>query len=276
MIDFSGGVSQNGWKKTKNDGTKVETVVETKTDGSKKETVTETKADGSVIKTVVKKDASGVVTSSKAKVTVTSTETTQDALVQFEVTKEWMQEISNIDSAETETVTIKVLNENRATAYKVTVEPQDIQSGETLYLVRQKKATGEQILTDAKECVISEEGTFVLSISKKGNYVLLNEAEMKALEETILDSVTLEGFAQGEKAKEKMAVGETMKITLSKECKKANIESIVYESKKPSVATVNKKGVIKTKQEGKAKIKITVTLKNGTVKTLKGKVVVKV
>ena len=55
----------------------------------------------------------------------------------------------------------------------------------------------------------------------------------------------------------------------------ANVSKITYKSSKKSVATVNKNGKISAKKKGTAKIKATVTLKNGTKKTVTIKVTVK-
>ena len=54
-----------------------------------------------------------------------------------------------------------------------------------------------------------------------------------------------------------------------------NEKSISYQSNNKKIASVNKKGTIKSNKKGTASIRVTVTLNNGKTKVLKLKVKVK-
>ena len=69
--------------------------------------------------------------------------------------------------------------------------------------------------------------------------------------------------------------GKQKKVSLAATLNMDNVKSISYQSNNKKIASVNKKGTIKSNKKGTASIRVTVTLNNGKTKVLKLKVKVK-
>lgn len=80
---------------------------------------------------------------------------------------------------------------------------------------------------------------------------------------------------EGEKTSTTVEKGKKTSVQMSSKLDMDNVESITYSTSKKSVATVSKSGKVTAKQAGTVTITVTVTLKNGKIKTVKMKVNVK-
>ena len=106
-------------------------------------------------------------------------------------------------------------------------------------------------------------------MTKKATYELVTAEESKAITKEILATV------KPAKKSKSLPVKNTTTFKLSDMLDMDNIKRITYATSKKSVATITKKGTIKAVKAGTATVKATVTLKNGTKKTIKMTIKVK-
>ena len=123
---------------------------------------------------------------------------------------------------------------------------------------------GNYILTNSKKTTIK-----TTTIKGEGNYVLLNKEDSKAVIKKIVKTIKVKDSSKTVKK------GKSFTVAMSKGLDKRNVAKISYISTDKSIATVNKKGKVVAKKKGRATIKVKVTLKNGTTKTVTMKVKVK-
>ena len=261
------------------DGSTTEKVQTTDTNAAGKEvavtTTTKTDADGnvtgvtekSVIDNIakdttatvtVKTDGDGNVTSAKASVTKTSDTGT------VSLGSKVLGQITEAAGADTEVrVTMTVKDSEGNTKYKVQADTKEIIPGERLYIYKLNTATGKYTMVNAKEYKVTKAGSVTVNMTKKATYELVTAKESKAITKEILATV--------KPAKSSTSLSEDKKTTfkLSAKLDMDNVKSITYTTSKKSIATVSKKGTITAVNTGNATVMATVTLKNGTKKTIK-------
>ncbi|MGN0483330.1 MAG: Ig-like domain-containing protein [Lachnospiraceae bacterium] len=261
-------------------GSAKETTKTTTTNKSGKQvavtTVTNTNTKGKVTSKVktsviknVEKNATATVsvkTDSKGKVTATATikkqgSTTKEGTkgtISATVAKQ-VQEAAGTKSVQ---ISQTVTDKNGKTAYTLKANVADLKKGKKLTIVKVDSKTGKKTLVNDKSYKVSTSGNVSATVKGKGTYQLLNAADTKAMEKAVLKTVTLK------KTSASIKKNKTIQMTFGSKFDKANVKKIAYKSTKTTVATVTKTGKIKAKKAGTAKIKATVTLKNGTKKTV--------
>lgn len=167
------------------------------------------------------------------------------------------------------TITQKVKKADGSTAYTLQMNAADLAAGEKLTVMKKEEKTGALVLVNKTQYTVAEDGSLALTLNGTGSYVLLNQKDAKTAANQIKKTVTAKKTAVSMKKKKTTTFGWNKNLNM------ANVSKITYKSSKKSVATVNKKGKISAKKKGTAKIKATVTLKNGTKKTVTMKVTVK-
>ena len=155
------------------------------------------------------------------------------------------------------------------TKYKVKANAKNLVKGNKLAIYRLNTKTGEYEMVNAKTYTVNSKGTVVVSMTEKKVYELVSQEKAKELTQKIKATVKT--------AKTSLTVknGKTATAKLSSGLNMNNVKKVTYASTKTSVAKVDKKGKITAKKKGTATIKVTVTLKNGTKKTVTTKVKVK-
>lgn len=280
--------------KTDAAGNVTETVTKEKTDGTKTEEVTVTSADGSVVKTTtntdskgdvtsvtsksaftpaadttatvtIKKDGTGTVTSAKSTLIVKENAASK-AILSGDVVSQLTQAAGQTDLPITVTV---VKSDSTATAYKVSVNANDLKSGNKLYIYVYNSKTGEYTMVDSKTYKVGKDGSLTVSMKSNKNYVLVDAAKAKKINKNILSTI------KPKKSSVTLKKGKKTNFALSSKANTENIKKITYTTSNKSVATVSKKGKITAKKAGTVTIKAKVTLKNGSTKTIKMKVKVK-
>lgn len=259
------------------DGSTTEKVQEAKTNAAGKEvevtTTTKTDADGnvtgvtekSVINHIEKNTTAtvtvktdGNVTSAKASITKTSdsSKVSLSGKVLDQIT-----EAAGVDTKVRVTMTVKDSKGN--TKYKVQADADEIVSGEKLYIYKLDTKTGKYTMVDAKEYKVTKAGTVTINMTKKATYELVTVQESKAITKEILATV--------KPAKNSTSLSKDKKTTfkLSAKLDMDNVKSVTYTTSKKSIAAINKKGTITAAKAGTATVKATITLKNGTKKTVK-------
>lgn len=280
--------------KTDAAGNVTETVTKEKTDGTKTEEVTVTSADGSVVKTTtntdskgdvtsvtsksaftpaadttatvtIKKDGAGTVTSAKSTLVVKENAASK-AILSGDVVSQLTQAAGQTDLPITVTV---VKSDSTATAYKVSVNANDLKSGNKLYIYVYNSKTGQYTMVDSKTYKVGKDGSLTVSMKSNKNYVLVDAAKAKKINKNILSTI------KPKKSSVTLKKGKKTTFALSSKANTENIKKITYTTSNKSVATVSKKGKITAKKAGTVTIKAKVTLKNGSTKTIKMKVKVK-
>ena len=166
-------------------------------------------------------------------------------------------------------VTIRVTDPAGNVSYTLTVNTADIQTGNKLYVCAKDQKTGAYVLVNDKSYTVTKAGNVNFSADSKKDYVLMDQKDMDQVTAKILKTVTLKNkTVQVKKGKQK-------KVSLSAALNMDNVESVSYQSNNKKIASVNKKGTIKSNKKGTASIRVTVTLNNGKTKVLKLKVKVK-
>lgn len=163
------------------------------------------------------------------------------------------------------TVTMTVKNEAGKTLYKVRVNTSDLEAGNKLYIY-QKKSDGSYVMVNAKKYTVNKSGAVAVSMDKKATYELVNAAEADTINRQILAAVKPAAKSRT------LSVGKTFRFALAKGLDPANVKTITYKTSDAATATVSKNGTVRTKSKGTVVIKAIVTLKNGTIKTVKMKV----
>ena len=166
-------------------------------------------------------------------------------------------------------VTIQVTDPAGNISYTLTVNTADIQTGNRLYVCAKDPKTGAYVLVNDKSYTVTKAGNVNFSADSKKDYVLMDQKDMDQVTTKILKTVTLKNkTVQVKKGKQK-------KVSLAATLNMDNVKSISYQSNNKKIASVNKKGTIKSNKKGTASIRVTVTLNNGKTKVLKLKVKVK-
>ena len=97
----------------------------------------------------------------------------------------------------------------------------------------------------------------------------MTKKEAAAIEKAIVKTI------KPEKSSVTVKPGKKTTIKLSDKLNMDNVSKVTYTSGKKSVANVSKNGKVTAKKAGTASVKVKVTLKNGTKKTVTVKVKVK-
>jgi hypothetical protein len=212
----------------------------------------------------VTKDGGETITSATAAVTKTVVDTNK-----VSITGAVVSQITEAAGTTDVKVTVTVKGTDGKKKYTVLADADELTAGNDLYIYQYKVSTGEYVMVNAKTYTVSAKGTVSVSMTEKKTYELVTAAEAKAIEKQIKATVKVK------KSSASVKKGKTTTIALASGVNKNNIKKITYTTGKKSVATVNKNGKITAKKKGTATIKATVTLKNGSTKTVKMTVKVK-
>ena len=201
--------------------------------------------------------------------TVTVTGTRKNKAIKTTVTAGLINQILEENDGKHTDVTIRVTDPAGNVSYTLTVNTADIQTGNKLYVCAKDQKTGAYVLVNDKSYTVTKAGNVNFSADSKKDYVLMDQKDMDQVTAKILKTVTLKNkTVQVKKGKQK-------KVSLSAALNMDNVESVSYQSNNKKIASVNKKGTIKSNKKGTASIRVTVTLNNGKTKVLKLKVKVK-
>lgn len=201
--------------------------------------------------------------------TVTVTGTRKNKAIKTTVTADLINQILEENNGKHTYVTIRVTDPAGNVSYTLTVNTADIQTGNKLYVCAKDQKTGAYVLVNDKSYTVTKAGNVNFSADSKKDYVLMDQKDMDQVTAKILKTVTLKNkTVQVKKGKQK-------KVSLSAALNMDNVESVSYQSNNKKIASVNKKGTIKSNKKGTASIRVTVTLNNGKTKVLKLKVKVK-
>lgn len=285
---------------TKPDGSTVETVTTTKPDGTSTivvneqekneagktvevETTTEKDAEGNVTGTTEKSVIADAAKNTSATVTVT-TDSNNNVTATAEVTKEGIKvpsgtrgtiaasviaQITEAAGTTDVTITQTVTDSKGKELYTVTMNASDAKAGTSLTIVKLDEKTGEYVLVNKKEYPVTKAGNVVMTIKNSGDYMLISKADATALTKKILK--TVKPAASSKTVKK----GKSTTFTFSKSLNMKNVAKITYVSSNSSVAKVSKTGKITAKKVGTVTIKVKVTLKDGSTKTVSMKIKVK-
>lgn len=201
--------------------------------------------------------------------TVTVTGTRKNKAIKTTVTADLINQILEENDGKHTYVTIQVTDPAGNISYTLTVNTADIQTGNKLYVCAKDQKTGAYVLVNDKSYTVTKAGNVNFSADSNKDYVLMDQKDMDQVTTKILKTVTLKNkTVQVKKGKQK-------KVSLAATLNMDNVKSISYESNNKKIASVNKKGTIKSNKKGTASIRVTVTLNNGKTKVLKLKVKVR-
>lgn len=201
--------------------------------------------------------------------TVTVTGTRENKAIKTTVTADLIKQTMEENNGKHTDVTIRVTDPAGNISYTLTVNTADIQTGNKLYVCAKDQKTGAYVLVNDKSYTVTKAGNVNFSADSKKDYVLMDQKDMDQVTTKILKTVTLKNkTVQVKKGKQK-------KVSLAATLNMDNVKSISYQSNNKKIASVNKKGTIKSNKKGTASIRVTVTLNNGKTKVLKLKVKVK-
>ena len=201
--------------------------------------------------------------------TVTVTGTRKNKAIKTTVTADLINQILEENNGKHTDVTIQVTDPAGNVSYTLTVNTADIQTGNKLYVCAKDQKTGAYVLVNDKSYTVTKAGNVNFSADSNKDYVLMDQKDMDQVTMKILKTVTLKNkTVQVKKGKQK-------KVSLAATLNMDNVKSISYQSNNKKIASVNKKGTIKSNKKGTASIRVTVTLNNGKTKVLKLKVKVK-
>ena len=201
--------------------------------------------------------------------TVTVSGTRKNKAIKTTVTADLINQILEENDGKHTDVTIQVTDPAGNVSYTLTVNTADIQTGNKLYVCAKDQKTGAYVLVNDKSYTVTKAGNVNFSADSNKNYVLMDQKDMDQVTTKILKTVTLKNkTVQVKKGKQK-------KVSLAATLNMDNVKSISYQSNNKKIASVNKKGTIKSNKKGTASIRVTVTLNNGKTKVLKLKVKVK-
>lgn len=196
--------------------------------------------------------------------TVTVTGTRKNKAIKTTVTADLINQILEENDGKHTDVTIQVTDPAGDVSYTLTVNTADIQTGNKLYVCAKDQKTGAYVLVNDKSYTVTKAGNVNFSADSNKDYVLMDQVTTKILKTVTLKNKTV----QVKKGKQK-------KVSLAATLNMDNVKSISYQSNNKKIASVNKKGTIKSNKKGTASIRVTVTLNNGKTKVLKLKVKVK-
>ena len=221
-------------------------------------------AEDTTVSVTVRRDGAGAITSAASSVAQVVKDGNQVAL-----SAAVMEQIKAAAGTADVAVPVSGKEADGNTKYKVKANAKDLVKGKKLAIYRVNTKTGEYEMVNAKTYKVSKEGTVNVSMTEKKVYELVTEAKAKELSNQIKATVKA--------AKTSLTVknGKTTKAKLHGGLNMNNVKTITYASTKKSVAKVDKNGKITAKKAGTATIRATVTLKNGTKKTVTMKVKVK-
>lgn len=261
--------------------TKTETTTNSKGNTVKQETTITKNPDGSVASTTTKSEIENIAKNTSASVSVTkdaegkisAAEATVENTVKPGKSDTVKTTISAsvvkqmTDAAGTTDLTIKqtVKDTKGNVLYTVETKAEDLAAGKKLTLV--KIENGKKVLV-SKPVTVNKNGNVSVK-AEEGEYQLLNEKETKALQKEILKTVTPK---TGNVSVDK---GKKTTVKLSSKLDMDNVAKITYTSSDKSTVKVDKNGNIIAKKKGNVTVKVKVTLKDGTTKTVKVKVKVK-
>lgn len=201
--------------------------------------------------------------------TVTVTGTRKNKAIKTTVTADLINQILEENDGKHTDVTIQVTDPAGNVSYTLTVNTADIQTGNKLYVCAKDQKTGAYVLVNDKSYTVTKAGNVNFSADSNKDYVLMDQKDMDQVTTKILKTVTLKNkTVQVKKGKQK-------KVSLAATLNMDNVKSISYQSNNKKIASVNKKGTIKSNKKGTASIRVTVTLNNGKTKDLKLKVKVR-
>ena len=201
--------------------------------------------------------------------TVTVTGTRKNKAIKTTVTADLIKQTMEENNGKHTDVTIRVTDPAGNISYTLTVNTADIQTGNKLYVCAKDQKTGAYVLVNDKSYTVTKAGNVNFSADSNKDYVLMDQKDMDQVTTKILKTVTLKNkTVQVKKGKQK-------KVSLAATLNMDNVKSISYQSNNKKIASVNKKGTIKSNKKGTASIRVTVTLNNGKTKVLKLKVKVK-
>lgn len=201
--------------------------------------------------------------------TVTVTGTQKNKAIKTTVTADLIKQTMEENNGKHTDVTIRVTDPAGNVSYTLTVNTADIQTGNKLYVCAKDQKTGAYVLVNDKSYTVTKAGNVNFSADSNKDYVLMDQKDMDQVTTKILKTVTLKNkTVQVKKGKQK-------KVSLATTLNMDNVKSISYQSNNKKIASVNKKGTIKSNKKGTASIRVTVTLNNGKTKVLKLKVKVK-
>ena len=201
--------------------------------------------------------------------TVTVTGTRKNKAIKTTVTADLINQILEKNDGKHTYVTIQVTDPAGNISYTLTVNTADIQTGNKLYVCAKDQKTGAYVLVNDKSYTVTKAGNVNFSADSNKDYVLMDQKDMDQVTTKILKTVTLKNkTVQVKKGKQK-------KVSLAATLNMDNVKSISYQSNNKKIASVNKKGTIKSNKKGTASIRVTVTLNNGKTKVLKLKVKVR-
>ena len=196
--------------------------------------------------------------------TVTVTGTRKNKAIKTTVTADLINQILEENDGKHTDVTIQVTDPAGNVSYTLTVNTADIQTGNKLYVCAKDQKTGAYVLVNDKSYTVTKAGNVNFSADSKKDYVLMDQVTTKILKTVTLKNKTV----QVKKGKQK-------KVSLAATLNMDNVKSISYQSSNKKVASVSKKGTIKTNRKGTATVRVTVSLNNGKKKVLKLNVKVK-
>lgn len=226
----------------------------------------ETPSDGNTAGTQTPSDGNAVGQNTP---TVTVTGTRKNKAIKTTVTADLINQILEENDGKHTDVTIQVTDPAGNVSYTLTVNTADIQTGNKLYVCAKDQKTGAYVLVNDKSYTVTKAGNVNFSADSNKDYVLMDQKDMDQVTTKILKTVTLKNkTVQVKKGKQK-------KVSLAATLNMDNVKSISYQSNNKKIASVNKKGTIKSNKKGTASIRVTVTLNNGKTKVLKLKVKVK-
>ena len=201
--------------------------------------------------------------------TVTVTGTRKNKAIKTTVTADLIKQTMEENNGKHTDVTIRVTDPAGNVSYTLTVNTADIQTGNKLYVCAKDQKTGAYVLVNDKSYTVTKAGNVNFSADSQKDYVLMDQKDMDQVTTKILKTVTLKNkTVQVKKGKQK-------KVSLAATLNMDNVKSISYQSNNKKIASVNKKGTIKSNKKGTASIRVTVTLNNGKTKVLKLKVKVR-
>lgn len=237
---------------------------ETPSNGNK--TDAETPSNGNTADTETPSDGN---TAGQNTPTVTVTGTRKNKAIKTTVTADLIKQTMEKNNGKHTDVTIRVTDPAGNVSYTLTINTADIQTGNKLYVCAKDQKTGAYVLVNDKSYTVTKAGNVNFSADSNKNYVLMDQKDMDQVTTKILKTVTLKNkTVQVKKGKQK-------KVSLAATLNMDNVKSISYQSNNKKIASVNKKGTIKSNKKGTASIRVTVTLNNGKTKVLKLKVKVK-
>ena len=189
--------------------------------------------------------------------TVTVTGTQKNKAIKTTVTADLIKQTMEENNGKHTDVTIRVTDPAGNVSYTLTVNTADIQTGNKLYVCAKDQKTGAYVLVNDKSYTVTKAGNVNFSADSNKDYVLMDQKDMDQVTTKILKTVTLKNkTVQVKKGKQK-------KVSLAATLNMDNVKSISYQSNNKKIASVNKKGTIKSNKKGTASIRVTVTLNNG-------------